>query len=760
MNTVRQYFRSVLDNRLFSVITIGSFTVSIAVIIILSSFLVSEFSYDAHIADIDRIYRVRASHKEAAIPELARQQVLEKLPEIEAATCYISSEESFVYNNHDFNVRTVHTDDGFFSVLPVKVISGNSVGIFNDKNNILISESFAREVFGSLNPIGQTVTLSHQAKATVAGIFADLPGRSTLPAKMLCSIKLRLRYGMDCYNNNCVYFYKLLLKLKPGVAMTAVSSKLDGVVSKTSDNDNNSYSLLPYKNAYFDLSLGWDDLQHCNIKLLKLLSLLTVILLLMSVFNYVNLSVAHNTGRIKEFGVKQALGAGSVRLFLQFLAEALLTIVIATTAGALLAVIIKPLFVSLLGKEFALAELVSKPMLMILCISSLFLISLACAIYPALLATKIRARDLMQKKIPGREVFDIRKILNIAQFAATTVLIISLIVLTRQIKYVKTMDLGFSTEQLINIPIHWQAKEKAASLKNEFRSIAGVKEVCYSFGNPGNIYSYNEYDNTGKVSSICSDYSFVRTFELKIIDGRNFFEGEKDTVCLLNKSALKQLGWDNINGKKIFGQKVVGVVDDFHYQDMYTRIGALCISNTDDISCFNLRLNPGNTRQILEDIRKAYLKVLPDFEFTFSFYNEMLGLMYSQEEKRAASIRIIALIAVFISCIGLFGLVEFSTRKRIKEIGIRKVNGARSFEVLAMLNGDFLKWLLISIVLATPVAWYIMNSWLQTFAYKTSLSWWIFPAAGLIVLILALLTVSWQSWKASSRNPVEALRYE
>jgi putative ABC transport system permease protein len=223
---------------------------------------------------------------------------------------------------------------------------------------------------------------------------------------------------------------------------------------------------------------------------------------------------------------------------------------------------------------------------------------------------------------------------------------------------------------------------------------------------------------------------------------------------------MQQAGWDSFEGKKMFGSEVVGLLEDFHYESLYNKIGALMISNAKDVSHFNVRIRPENMAQTIKDIEKGFKEVLPDYEFSFQFYNEYLGSMYQQEEKRADSIGIIAIIAILISCIGLFGLVEFSTKRRIKEIGIRKVNGARVFEVIAMLNGDFVRWVAIAFVIATPIAYYAMNKWLENFAYKTSLSWWIFALAGLLALGIALLTVSWQSWKAATRNPVEALRYE
>jgi len=247
---------------------------------------------------------------------------------------------------------------------------------------------------------------------------------------------------------------------------------------------------------------------------------------------------------------------------------------------------------------------------------------------------------------------------------------------------------------------------------------------------------------------------------LPILQGRNFYPGESQMACLVNKSALRQAEWETIEGKDFFGMKVVGLLDDFHFQDMYHEIGALMVVFGEDVSHVTVRVEPDNYSFTLEAIKNTFDEILPYHEFSYEFYDEFLGGMYQQEEKRAATMSIVAIIVLFITCIGLYGIVDFSMKKRVKEIGIRKVNGAKIWEVMAMLNMDFVKWVAIAFVIATPIAWYAMNQWLQSFAYRTAMSWWIFALAGIAVLGIALLTVSWQSWHAARKNPVEALRYE
>ena len=760
MNSLRIYFRNILNNKLFYAITIGSFAVSLSVITILCAFLVSEYSYDSHIKDVDRIYRLKASKNEASIPEQARGLLLSGVPEIEAATNFIISIEPVVYEGRNFNAEVINSDEGLFSVLPVVFLLGNSNGIFEDKSHAVISESLAQKIFGNEDPIGKTLNISHRENVVIHAVIRDFPDKSTLSGDLICSVDLRIRYSRSCYNENCTYFYKTLVKLFIGASPNDANAKLNSVIPKINEKDENVYSLLPFRNVYFDTSLSRDSLKHSNNKLLILLFWLAFVMVLMAVFNYINLSLAQNTTRLKEFGIKKSVGAGVKDFHLQFTAEAFLTTFIAAIIALELADLVKPLFIRLLGKEIRITDLFSSPLLILGSFLLLVMIAMISAYYPARLASRVMSKDLLQKRVAVQaDSFRLRKYLNILQFSVTIAIIINLIVITRQIRYVKTKDFGFSTENLVRIPVHYKASDRAGLIVNEINGIPGVKMSCHSHGIPGEIMTYSD-DGKGKVYLITADHNFIETFQIPVIQGRNFSPGEERNVCLINKKTLILEGWDDFSGKSIFGYEIIGLIDDFHFQDLYNEIGGLMIANGKDISHITVRLSPGDISGTLDRVRKVFKGVLPDYEYSFSFYDDFLDSMYQQEEKRARSILIISLIAVFISCIGMLGLVEFSTRRRIKEIGIRKINGASVFDIVTLLNKDFVIWVFMAFVIATPVAWYTMDRWLKSFAYRTELSWWIFILAGLLVLVIALITVSWQSWQAATRNPVEALRYE
>ena len=761
MNALKFYFRNLFRHKLFSAITIGSFAVSLAVVVVLASFLASEFGYDKHIEDVDLIFRVAGPGNEAGIPEEARKLLVDNLPEIESATNYMISNEPVVYSESTFNARVIHSDEGLFSVFPIGFISGDPEDVFEGRHYVIITESLARRVFGDEDPLGRQINISHREDVTVAGIISDFPEKSTLKGDLICHTDLKIRYWRSCYNDECDDFYRLLVKLHPLTDRKEASGKISDLIPKTRHSEEDDIStLLPYKNVYFDTTLH-DDLEHANIKLIRLLVSLTIILLFLAVFNYVNLSIAQSLTRLREFGMKKVLGLGRLSLTLQFMKEAFITVLISFGIAVYLGIFIKPVFEEMFGKAIYIEDLLSSPEIILSGIVILIVISVLPALYPAGIALRVKAGDLISKRIHGKSGgYNFRKTLNVVQFAASIAIIVSLLVISKQVEYVKTKDFGFNTDQLVRIPVHWQAGDKVGVLIDMMNSIPDVVDACYSHGTPGGIHNYSAGGEFERVDVITSDHRFSTTFGIPVVEGRNFYTSEGKEVCLINRKALRVAGWETFEGKSMFGYEVIGIIDDFHYQNMYNEIGPLMIAYGQDFSHITARIEPHDIPYTIDQLKKGFQEVLPEYEFSFQFYDEYLGGMYQQEERRASSLKIVAIIALLISSVGLYGLADFSTKSRIKEIGIRKVNGAKVWEVMAMLNFDFVKWVALAFIVAIPVAWFAMNRWLQNFAYRTDLSWWIFALAGVMALGIALLTVSWQSWQAASRNPVEALRYE
>jgi putative ABC transport system permease protein len=328
------------------------------------------------------------------------------------------------------------------------------------------------------------------------------------------------------------------------------------------------------------------------------------------------------------------------------------------------------------------------------------------------------------------------------------------------VRYVQDKDMGYDTELLVRFPVHYRIIDKVPALLEEISKLAIVKNASASHGTPGAIWSYSS-NNGISVSHISSDYRFIETFDLSLIYGRNFFEAESTNVSLINETMMNELGgWDSVENRELFGSSVVGVIKDFHFKDLYSPIENLQIRNEPDVSHLCVRFYPGDISEAIREVRKVFRQTAPGFAFSYEFYDEWLDAKYQQEEKRADSIRLLSIIAVFLSCMGLFGMAEFITRARTREIGIRKVNGAEVHHIIGLLNLGFLKWVGPGILAGIPIGYYFMQKWLSGFAYKTGLDWWIFILAAISSLVVAVLTVSWQTWQTARKNPVKSLRYE
>ena len=432
-----------------------------------------------------------------------------------------------------------------------------------------------------------------------------------------------------------------------------------------------------------------------------------------------------------------------------------------------MAIFLAPLFSSIINKNLDFNTLISQPRVIFSGVLLFFLTGIIAGIYPATVLSRTTPLKNLSKT---KHSIDNRKGLVLAfQFVITSALIMSLLVIHKQLEFVKHKDLGFDQEKILKLHITGMPPQNRESFKNELSGFHGISAISSSTGSPMDLTGSTggSFDVNGEQKQINSkqfsiDQDFIPMFNIMIVRGRNFIDSDNDHfTCLINEYLFNSLGWNNISDKKLFGDKVVGVVKDFNYENLYTDIGNLIMKKEPGKYANHLNIKiSGDIGSTMDFIKNTYKKFSPEIPISYQFYDDWIQRMYEREENQAKAINLFTVIAIIISCLGLIGLIEDATTKRIKEIGIRKVNGAKISEILTMLNKDFVKWVVIAFVIATPIAWYVMNKWLENFAYKTTLSWWIFALSGIMALGIALITVSWQSWKAATRNPVKALRYE
>jgi len=477
------------------------------------------------------------------------------------------------------------------------------------------------------------------------------------------------------------------------------------------------------------------------------------------------LSLQHS--KIKEVSIKKINGAGNLQLFFYYLTESLIVIVISTLLSLLLIFAFKDYFASLVGSELHL-QILKKPIFVAIYLAVMVIILGINSIIPAYSLLKINVIQGLHNSIIRNDRGTIRTIFTTMQFVVSIALLISVFFIQKQLNFVESKDLGFNKEHLLRIQIPYKFKHYPA-LQTEINNLNFIKASSYSFGSPGDIIltmGSGEKDKNMDIETILIDSNFLKTFQIRLLKGHPFYSGDFNKACMFNETAIKKLGWEDLKNRKYKmgregGYNVIGIVNDFNVSSLLKKQEPVCLiyGNFNKPNVLSVRIMPGPVHQQLAQIKKVWASFSDD-PFTFEFYDAFFNAKYHKEQQLSRSITIIAIIAIILTLIGIMGQVIQTCAYRTKEIGIRKVNGATVPEVVNMLNMDFVKWVAVAFVIAIPIAYYAMHRWLENFAYKTSLSWWIFLLAGLVILFITIATVSWHTFKVARRNPVEALRYE
>jgi len=769
MTRLRIILRSLIKNKSTSAIIITGFSVSISIVLVLIAFLINEFSVDNGYPNIDRIYRVFANDNVASVREDFCEYFLENYPEIKDACRYNSYQTTVTFDDIPFTGQMIATDSSFFNIFSSGFLIGHASYSLSDPNDIVLTESFAKKIFGNEDPIGKILIAEYKEPLVVSGIIEDFQDNSSIQGDFITNSKTKIWYeGTSDGQGNRVNYFRLFCLTDNKANIPVLEDMLTKDISSIKYSLGypiESISLIPFSESYFMQGINRSQTSHANIKLIKLLLVITSVIILLAIFNYINLTTAGFTDRYKEIAVKKTIGASRQKVFLQFMSESVLVCFIALLVALLLSSFWIPLFEKFLGDSVNL-KVLYKPIVLVSILTGVLMISILSGIYPALAISGLRPINIFMKRgITKRSTFNLRGVLNIIQNAVSITLIIALIVITRQIDYVRTKDFGFDTDRLLSVYIHWRLADKTGIIRDKLLQDPTVKNVCFSHGTPGSIYSYSSWnvdDRQLKMNDLTVDSAFFNVFRIPILVGRELLPSDFEKVCYINETALKTSGWDTFEGQKYHGMEIIGVVKDFHLASMYNPIEpvAVVFSSGMGVSHMTLRVEPVNIPKTINALTKAWKEVCPGHELKYQFYDDWLDSMYKSEERLAAAIRLFAVLAIIISCLGIIGIAEFAIKKRTKEIGLRKVNGARISQVMVLLNMDFIRWVFLALFIAIPLSYFLLKKWLETFAYRAGLSWWIFTISGIIALLIALLTVSWQSWRAATGNPVEALRYE
>ena len=784
INHLKIVIRNLIKNPTFGFVTIVGFAFSSAITLLLASYIFNEFSYDKDLPNVSQIYRLCAENGVTTFNSNKSNELKERYPEIEKLCCYDNNQAEIVFENTPFKVENmILTNNDFFSIFSVNLQTGNPQNPLPDDNSLAISASLAKTIFGHQNPVGQTINIQHRIDMNIVAVFEDLPKNSSIRADIIVPWK-NVQYLEGEWRNGDFYsrvFFYLNRNNNPEL----LAQKITTDYSET-HYSKASFKLLPFSKSYtsFITDGRLSQTLHANMQSIILFSLVTVLITLISILNFIILFTSNHLSRLKEIGIKKATGADRNTIFRQFIFEAVTISFLAFFLGILLAYIFKVPFTNLTEKNFGLSVFFHFPNALYI-FAGVVLMGITAGFYPAFIISKYKPVSIFSQSVKKGSL-RIKSGLSVIQYSISIVLIVALIVMTRQNQLLVNKNLGFTKEQLVYIDIPWEVKNKLPVIKEKFSENPFIVSSSLSMGIPGKIYTWNvwseakeKYNYQGNLPYFTVDADFFNVYDAEFIMGRKFKPEDWGKGVVMNESAFKLTGWASIEGKEVKGipkqafgadpeetennsLKVVGVIKDMNIEKLNQPVAPTIFECSDHfgVSFLTCRVLPGNYNKVIDDMKKVWDEICPGYSFNYQFYDDWLDSLYKAELHTAYIIRIFAILSIILTCLGTFGIIHFVTRQRVKEVGIRKVNGAKIYEVVKILNWEIVKWIGLAFILAVPLSWFIMYKYLQEFAYKTSLNWWIFALAGALALGIALLTVSWQSWKAATRNPVEALRYE
>ena len=769
---LKQAFRSLLKNKLFSILNIIGFAIGFTVCLIIALYVYRENSVNSFFPDAERTYRLKDADENETYFDLAIFPVIkEEYPEIEKAMsmCYSDDRESpttVKIGDKFLDVyEMIYTTDDFFEFTGIDILVSLSDKPFANKNSIILSKSAAIKLFGHYDVVGEPVTL-FDLDLVVGAIADDIPSNATFGADIYLHDDTE-EFSVVNDENGRYLTREFFLTVRKGTDVEALAQKMN-VNFPENRTDIASVLLQPVKSIYFSEPDTSESHKLGNKKILWIFTTIALLTLFMSLFNYVNYTISKQLQTLKQMGIRMAAGAGKAQLFRYYLVEIGLSVLIALVFAILFTGMALPFAEQLLQVKLDILWLL-KPSVLIISALVLILVILLSAWFPVSFIWRSKITLLLSKSHKRIKASSLSKVMTVTQLVISIVLLSSLMLINKQLDFVKTANYGFKTEQLlrIDLPENFSDNyiENYLVVKESFSKLPFITDLSLTTHSPGAGWSRNSVEdaegNKLMINTMQIDADFINTFQIDILQGRSGTEADIGKSVLITETTLKQLGWDDFGGRKLFGLNVIGVVNEFQYNSMHSLIGPVAFIYSDRFyTSLNVRLLPENFGEQLSQMEKAWKQAGIEQPLQFQFYNEYYNTLYKKEDLAAKALSLFCIVAFIITCLGLLAQIIQVTERRVKEIGIRKINGASIGEVMKMLNREFVIAVLVSIIIATPIAYYVVSRWLQGFAYKTGLSWWIFALSGLTALIVALVTVSWQGWRAASRNPVEALRYE
>ncbi len=791
--------RNLLKHKAYSFINIAGLAMGMTCCILILLYVQHELSYDRFHQDAKRIYRIfwQSGNPQTRTPHPMAQAMVSDFPEVKSAVSIspiwgpglTRPAISVKYGDKRFDEKGFYSaDTTFFEVFSFPLIKGDPKTALRSPFSIVVTEEMARKYFGDEDPLGKVLTINNRTDLKVTGVLQNLPANAHFHFDFLLSyVLLKMRETGSYYEWEDFGHYNYIV-LSPDAEAKAVEAKIPDWFLKYNDwpaedatelkSGQVGFRLQPITDIHLHSHLKWELEPNSDIGYIYLFSATAVFILLIACINFMNLSTARSATRAREVGMRKVLGAFRLQLIGQFLGESMLLSMLALLLSLAAIELLLPFFNALSGRELAISYR-DNPQLIIGVLGIVLLVGIVSGSYPAFFLSAFQPAKVFKNTTKlGAKSARFRQILVVAQFAVSIALIAGTGIVASQLDFLRNKKLGFDKDQVVVIPIKdGSLRNKYEAIKAELLQTPGALHATAVSNVPGGRFNQNPIhwqseDDRQSVSQVRVDHDFFATLGIEMAAGRSFdrnLSTDIDSAFILNETAARLFDWDTAVGKTItwFDDDntrrgmIIGVAKDFHFQSLHQQIEPLLFHVLP--SGFNyvlVKIGAGNIPRTLAGLEKKWTGFDPAHSFDYSFLNNDFDALYRAEERMQAIFGNFTLLAVFIACLGLFGLASFTIQQRTKEIGVRKVLGASVSQIVMILSKEFTRLVLIAFVVACPLAYLVMNGWLQNFAYRTEISINIFLLAGALGLIIAWLTVSYQALKAALANPVEALRYE
>ncbi len=803
-NYVKTAWRNLMKHKTFSFINIAGLSIGIAVCFIIMMYVQNELSFDRFNKNADRIVRVvfKADINggkifEANVMPPVAQAMKNDYPEVQDATrLQQAGTPKVTYKDKSFkDDEMAFVDPNFFNIFTLPLIEGDAKTALQQPNTIIISKEIAKKYFGEEDPLGKTLEFPDNKDASfkVTGVIDKVPANSHFHFDLFASMLSLDNAKSDSWMESNFFTYLLL---KKGADYKKLETKLPGMVEKymgpqiqqsmgislkqfITKGNHLGFALQPLTSIHLYSHSNYELSPTGNAMYVYIFGAIAIFMLLIACINFINLSTASASQRAKEVGVRKVIGSGKIQLIKQFLIESGLLVFIALIISSVLVKLALPVFNTISGQNlhfYFSFKIISA------FIGLGLLVSFIAGLYPAFYLSSFKPIEVLKGKFtPGNKSFGLRSSLVVFQFFISVGLIIGTIVVWQQMRFIQNKNLGYDKEQLLTIPNSYALGKNEEVYKQEMLSdprvvnatVSSYKPAGPSSGSNALAYPLGRDNEIMRTQEYHVDENYIPTFEMKMANGRNFSKSftTDSTAMIINESAAKAFGWNDLSavGQTVVRQNstrgndvpfhVIGVVKDFNFQSLHEPITPLLMTLAPDYGLI-FKVKTADVKSLLATMKTKWDQFNTGEPFTFTFMDDLYNKTYAGEQNTGTILNIFALLTILVACLGLFGLATYTAEQRTKEIGIRKVLGASVTSITKMLSKDFIKLVFIACLIAFPLSWWAMNKWLQSFAYRIHISWWIFLVAGIAAILIAIITVSFQAIKAAVANPVKSLRTE